>query len=359
MIHLRPPQLRRVAAALLLAALAAVLAACGGSSSSSSGGESSSGGSETHEVSFQLDWTPNTNHTGLYVAQAKGYYEKAGIKLKILPYSNAAADTIVGAGKANCGITFQENVPLAVAAGTNEMAVMTIVQHQVNALIAKKDSKFQSPKDLSGGTYGGFGLPYEVPMVDQMIEDDGGTGEVKNVILNTGAYEAVYQGQVDTSLAFRTWELIEAKERGIELNEWPVTEFGVPDFYNVMIACNDDWLKENPEVAKAFIQATAEGYEFATEDPKEAAKILIEANPGVFPDEHLVYASAEKLAKEFYDDEEGKFGCQTKERWEEGTNWLFEKGIITGTDGKPVSEAPALDTLYSTEYGPEACEGSS
>jgi ABC-type nitrate/sulfonate/bicarbonate transport system substrate-binding protein len=360
MTQLRPPQLRRIAAALLLAALALLVAACGGGSSSSSGGEgSSSGGGETQEVSFQLDWTPNTNHTGLYVAQEKGYYEKAGIKLKILPYSNAAADTIVGAGKANCGITFQENVPLAVAAGTKEIAVMTVVQHQVNALIAKKDSKFKSPKDLSGGTYGGFGLPYEVPMVDQMIEHDGGSGEVKNVILNTGAYEAVYQGQVDTSLAFRTWELIEAAERGIELNEWPVQEYGVPDFYNVMIACNDDWLEQNPELAKAFIQATAEGYEFAVEDPKEAAKILIDANPGVFPDEHLVYASAEMLAKEFYDDEEGNFGCQTEAKWKEGTDWLFEKGIITGTDGKPVSEAPALDTLYTTEYGPKACEGSS
>lgn len=360
MTQLRPPQLRRIAAALMLAALALLVAACGGgSSSSSSGEESSSGGGETKEVSFQLDWTPNTNHTGLYVAQEKGFYEKAGIKLKILPYSNAAADTIVGAGKANCGITFQENVPLAVAAGTNEMAVMTIVQHQVNELITKKDSKFQSPKDLSGATYGGFGLPYEVPMVDQMIENDGGSGEVKNVILNTGAYEAVYQGQVDTSLAFKTWELIEAKERGIELNEFPVTEYGVPDFYNVMIACNDDWLEENPETAKAFLQATAEGYEFAVEDPKEAAKILIDANPGVFPDESLVYASAEMLANEYYEDEEGKFGCQTEERWEEGTDWLFEKGIITGSDGKPASEAPALDTLYSTEYGPEACEGSS
>ncbi len=365
MTHLRPPYLRLAAAVLAVAVVALVLAACGGSSSTSSGGsESSSGGGEassggeTQEVSFQLDWTPNTNHTGLYVADEKGYYEEAGVKLKILPYSEAGADTIIGAGKADCGITFQENVPLAVAAGTNEIAVMTVVQHQVNALITKKDSKFKSPKDLSGGTYGGFGLPYEVPMVDQMIEYDGGKGEVKGVTLNTGAYEAVYNGQVDTSLAFRTWELIEAAERGVELNEFPVDEFGVPDFYNVMIACNDGWLKENPELAKSFVEATAKGYEFAVEDPKEAGEILIKANPGVFPDEHLVYASAEMLAKEFYQDESGNFGCQTQARWEEGTDWLFEKGIITGADGKPVSSAPELDTLYTTEYGPAACEGS-
>ncbi len=343
----------------IAAALPLLIAACGGGSSSSSGSESTeSGGGETQDVSFQLDWTPNTNHTGLYVAQEKGFYEEAGINLKILPYSNAAADTIVGAGKADCGISFQENVPLAVAAGTKEISVMTVVQHQVNELIVKQDSKFKSPKDLSGGTYGGFGLPYEQPMVDQMIEFDGGKGEVKNVILNTGAYEAVYNGDVDTSLAFRTWELIQAEEEGIELRKFPVTEYGVPDFYNVVVVCNDGWLEANPELAKKFVQATAKGYEFAVEDPKAAAKILIDANPGVFPSESLVYASAEMLAKDYYLDEEGVFGCQTESRWQEGTDWLFEKGIIAGADGNPVAEAPALDTLYTSEYEPEACEGS-
>ncbi len=157
---------------------------------------------ETQEVTLQLDWTPNTNHTGFYVADEKGYYEDAGIKLKILPYSDAGADTIVGAGKANCGITSQDNLPVASTAGTNEVSVMPILQHQANVLIVKDDSKFQSPKDLSGAKYGGFGLPFEQPLVDAMIKNDGGTGDVKNVILNTGAYEAVYNGKVDTSLAF-------------------------------------------------------------------------------------------------------------------------------------------------------------
>ncbi|MBS1878855.1 MAG: ABC transporter substrate-binding protein [Actinobacteria bacterium] len=309
-------------------------------------------------MSLQLDWTPNTNHTGFYVAKNKGYYEKAGVNLQILPYSEGSADTLVGAGKADCGISFQENIPLAVAAGSAEKSVMVIVQHQVNSLIVKKDSPYKSPKDLSGKQYGGFGIPYEVPMVNEMIKHDGGTGEVQDVILNTGAYEAVYHGQVDTSLAFRTWELIEAKERGIELREFPVTDYGVPDTYNVLLACNDGWLEQNPELAKKFIQATAEGYEFAIKDPKEAAKILIEENPGGFPNENLVYASAEMLAKEFYADEEGHFGCQTKERWTKFPQWEFEQGIIVGSDGKPVSSPLKPEEMYTSEFGPSWCEES-
>jgi ABC-type nitrate/sulfonate/bicarbonate transport system substrate-binding protein len=358
---MRSPKLRWIAAACAALALASLLAACGGGDSSSSSESSSTteaGGAESkepQEVTLQLDWTPNTNHTGFYVAQEKGFYEEAGVELKILPYSEAAADTIVGAGKADCGITSQDNLPVAVAAGTNEVSVMPILQHQVNALIVKKDSKFKSPKDLSGGTYGGFGLPFEVPVVDEMIKYDGGTGEVKNVILNTGAYEAVYNGQVDTSLGFRTWELIEAKDRGIELREFPVQDYGVPDTYNVLLACNGDWLKENPELAKAFVQASAKGFEFAVEDPKEAAKILIDANPGVFSTEELVYQSAEMLAKEFYDDEEGNFGCQTKARWTEYPKWLYEQGILVDSSGNELSSPPDYEALYTDEFSPEAC----
>jgi ABC-type nitrate/sulfonate/bicarbonate transport system substrate-binding protein len=360
---MRPPKLLWIAAACAAIAVPLLLAACGGSSSSSSSTSSSavadtgtsSEPKETQDVSLQLDWTPNTNHTGFYVAQQNGYYEEAGINLKILPYSEAAADTIVGAGKANCGITSQDNLPVAVAAGTNEVSVMPILQHQVNALIVKKDSEFKSPKDLSGATYGGFGLPFEVPVVDEMIKHDGGKGEVKNVILNTGAYEAVYNGSVDTSLAFKTWELIEAADRGIELREFPVQAYGVPDTYNVVLACNGDWLKENPELAKAFVQATAKGFEFAVEDPKAAAKILIEANPGAFPTEQLVYQSADMLAKSYYDDEAGNFGCQTKARWTEYPKWLYEQGILVDPSGNPLSSPPDYSTLYTNTYQPEAC----
>jgi ABC-type nitrate/sulfonate/bicarbonate transport system substrate-binding protein len=360
---MRPPKLLWIAAACAAIAVPLLLAACGGSSSSSSSTSSSavadtgtsSEPKETQDVSLQLDWTPNTNHTGFYVAQQKGYYEEAGINLKILPYSEAAADTIVGAGKANCGITSQDNLPVAVAAGTNEVSVMPILQHQVNALIVKKDSEFKSPKDLSGATYGGFGLPFEVPVVDEMIKHDGGKGEVKNVILNTGAYEAVYNGSVDTSLAFKTWELIEAADRGIELREFPVQDHGVPDTYNVVLACNGDWLKENPELAKAFVQATAKGFEFAVEDPKAAAKILIEANPGAFPTEQLVYQSADMLAKSYYADEAGNFGCQTKARWTEYPTWLYEQGILVDPSGNPLTSPPDYSTLYTDAYQPEAC----
>ncbi|OJU82829.1 MAG: hypothetical protein BGO11_04345 [Solirubrobacterales bacterium 70-9] len=305
-------------------------------------------------MSLQLDWTPNTSHTGFYVAENKGYYEKAGIDLNILPYSESEGSTIVGSGNADCGIVTQESVVLAVATGSNVLAVMPIFQHQVEELIVNKDSKFKTPKDLSGGTYGGFGAPYEVPMVDQMIEYDGGKGEITNVILNTGAYEAVYHGQVDTSLAFRNWEVIQAEEEGIELRAFRPQDYGVPDSYTKVLVCNPDWLEANPELAKSFVEATAKGFEFAVKEPEASAKILIEENPGTFPSEQLVYSSAKVSAHEYVDDQ-GRFGCNSESRWKEVANWLAKQNVLTDEGGNSASTAPPLDTLFTTAYEPQAC----
>ncbi|MBS1878876.1 MAG: ABC transporter substrate-binding protein [Actinobacteria bacterium] len=349
----------------MLAAPAAVtallLAACGGGSDTGSqsdtSGSASKGGTSsgaTQSVSLQLDWTPNTSHTGFYVAENKGYYEEAGIKLDILPYSESEGSTIVGSGNADCGIVTQESVVLAVAAGSRVLAVMPIFQHQVEELIVNKDSDFKRPKDLSGATYGGFGAPYEVPMVDQMVEYDGGQGEVKNVILNTGAYEAVYHGQVDTSLAFRNWEVIQAEEEGIELRAFRPQDYGVPDSYTKVLICNPHWLEANPELAQSFVEATAKGFEYAVENPTDAAKILVEENPSAFPSDQLVYSSAKVSAQE-YVDADGKVGCNSEQRWTEVSNWLSKQGILVDPNGNPMTSPPPLDTLFSSEYEPKGC----
>jgi ABC-type nitrate/sulfonate/bicarbonate transport system substrate-binding protein len=345
----RRARTRRIAAACAVVAVPFAIAACGG------GGATSTPASSSADVSLQLDWTPNTNHTGFYVAREKGYYAADGINLKILPYSDASADTLVGSGTADCGITSEDNLPVASVAGTREVSVMAILQHQVNALIVPADSKYRSPKDLAGATYGGFGLPFEGPLVNAMIKNDGGTGEVKVATLNTGAYEAVYKGKVDTSLAFKTWELLEARERGIALRTFDVTDYGIPDDYNVVLACNADWLKANPQTAKRFVAATAKGFQDAIDDPRGSAKILIDANPGVFSNEKMVYASADLLAKDYYADENGVFGCQTAQRWTEYPKWLYENGILKDGSGKPLTREPDYATFYSNDYQPAGC----
>jgi len=310
---------------------------------------------EPATVRLALDWTPNTNHTGFFVAQEMGFYEDAGIDFKIIPYSNAATDTLVGNNKAECGVNFEDFMTIAVAAGVPETSVMAILQSSPVAVMVRGDSPIQSPKDLDGKKYGGFGLPGETELMQAVIRNDGGKGEFKNVTLSTAAYEAVYNNKVDFSYGFQTWEIIEAKLRGIDLKVFPIEDYGFPRYYSVLLACNTDWLNQNPDVAKRFAAATVKGWEWAQQNPDESAKILIDSNPGVFTNEDLVYESNKLLADKYWLDPNGQFGCQNLDTWTKYPTFLYENKVLKDADGNDLTNPPDFASLYTNDYLPETC----
>ncbi len=169
---------------------------------------------EPTTVSFALDWVPNTNHTGFHVADARGYYEEAGVKINILPYTTVSPDTLVGAGQADFGISFGTSIPFSSLAGLPIASVLPILQRPASALVFRTDSGIASPADLDGKLYAGFGAPYEGPIISSVIEADGGAGDFETVTLNTFAYEAVNSGDADFAWAFVTWEGVEFALRG-------------------------------------------------------------------------------------------------------------------------------------------------
>lgn len=312
---------------------------------------------EPATVHLALDWTPNTNHTGFFVAKNKGYYADEGITMEVLPYSGTAPDTLVGNGKAECGIGFEDFMTIAVATGAPEKAVYAILQKNPTALIVRADSKFQSPKDLDGATYGGFGLPGEEAILKTMIQYDGGQGTFKNVTLDTAAYEAVYSEKVDFAAAYQTWETIEARLRGIDLREFRQDEYGIPEYYAIILMCNTDWLAENPDVAKRFIAATVKGWEFANSNPEEAGQILIDENPEELPNTELVMESAKTMASDGYlANSAGQVGCMTLQQWTDYPQFLYDNGILVDADGNPLSAPPDFASLFTNEFLPYECE---
>ena len=232
------------------------------------------------KVRLALDWTPNTNHLGFYVAEAKGWYADAGVDLEILPYGTTAPEAILAAHQAECGISFQDALTFAVAAGAPIVSTMAILQHTAQDIAVLASSSIQRPKQLDGKTYAGFGYPNEVPTLQAVIRHDGGKGDFDTVTLDTAAYEALYQHRADFVITFAAWEGIEAGQRGIELRTFKFTDYGFPDFYQVVLACDRDWLQREPAAAAAFVGATVRGFEFAAQDPDAAAQILVDAEPG-------------------------------------------------------------------------------
>jgi ABC-type nitrate/sulfonate/bicarbonate transport system substrate-binding protein len=309
---------------------------------------------EPATVRLALDWTPNTNHIGFFVAEHEGWYANAAITLRILPYSGTTPETLIGAHQAECGISFQDSMTFAVAAGVKATSVMAILQRTASQIAVLESSSIERPRDLDGRVYGGFGYPNEVPTVKFVVQHDGGKGDFKNVVIDTAAYEALYAKRVDFTIPFTAWEGVEADLRGIDLRYFAFTDYGFPEFYQVVLACDPDWLAREPDAARRFVAATVRGFELAARDPDAAADMLIAENPGAFDaNPELPKASSQLLAKEgYYVDDGGRVGTQTLERWQGYSGFLYEQGLLVDADGKPLTSPPDYGTLFTNDFLP-------
>lgn len=351
----------RPAALLPLVIAAATLAVAGCGSDDGGGATAGTASStaaaavpaKTETVSVALGWTPNTDYTGVYVADKLGYYAKQGIKLKIIPYASTSPETLVATGHADFGFSYQAGVAYARAAGSDVVGVFSPNAKDTYAIgVRADDSAIKSPKDLSGKTYAGFGTPDEGPELSYVIKADGGTGKFKDVTLNTSAYQAVYSGKADFTIPVTTWEGIEAKLVGKPLKYFRFEDYGFPTQYASLLASSDKWLKANPELAKKFVTATQQGYVYAAAHPDEAAKILVDANPSALKNPELVKESEELLAKDYRKDDQGRIGYQDAAVWQKYGEFLYANGLLTNADGKKLTTEPDWTTFYSNAYLP-------
>lgn len=322
-------------------------------SPSPSAAPSPSASVEPARVRLALDWTPNTDHTGFYVARAKGWYTEEGIDLEVLPYATNAPEILLAAHQAECGISFQDSLTFAVAKGADIVSVAAILQRTASAIGVLADGPIKRPRDLDGKTYAGFGYANEAPTIKAVIQADGGAGDFETATLDSAAYEALYNKKADFTIPFTAWEGVEAELRGIKLRYFHFADYGFPEFYQVVLACDRQWLEREPDAAWRFVAATVRGFQFGVDNPEAAADILVAENPGVF-DANLALprASQRYLVDQGYLlDEDGHFGGQTLDRWRAYSRFLFDQGLLFDADGKPVT---LLDysALFTNDFLP-------
>lgn len=365
--------MNRLLTFLFIAAIVTACAATGGSVGPSSGATASTvppGGGASASASppasafagpaatvrLALDWTPNTDHTGFFVARREGWYRDAGIDLRVLPYASATPETLLAAHQAECGISFQDSMTFAVAAGADITSVAAILQHTASAIGVLAAGPIQRPRDLDGKTYAGFGYPNEVPTLKAVIRADGGRGDFTVATLNAAAYEALYNRQADFTIPFTAWEGVEASLRKIDLRYFQFTDYGFPDSYQVVLACDRQWLEREPDAARRFVAATVRGFQFAADHPDQAAGALVAENPGVFEaNPELPRASQEFLAKGGYlVDDAGRFGTQTLAQWTAYPKFLFDQGLLTDRAGNPIATAPDYGRLFTNDFLPRS-----
>ena len=329
---------RRLALATALLTAALVPAACADGAATAA---------DRPVVRFALDWTPNTNHTGLEVALAQGWFDDAGLDVQVLPYTDVQPDALIDAGAAEAGISFHGDSVLGQAAGADVVAVLAPLQHWASAIAVRADdATITRPRDLDGRVYAGFGGPAEVPLLQAVIRADGGRGDVTAVTLGTSAYAALYAGEADVAIPFVAWEGLEAQRVGTPLRYFRYTDYGFPDAYAVLVDARRSWVADEPDVAAAFVDALRRGYEYAADHPDEAAELLVAAHPDAFADPGMVVESQRLLAEEYMRAPDGTVGGIETAQVAGYGDFLLEQGLLAGPDGEVLTTRPDWSTFH-------------
>ncbi len=313
-------------------ASAAALAATGCGNTSKNGAYTLAGSAvpePTTHVTFCLDYTPNTNHTGVYVAKNKGYFEDENLDVEIIQPADGTAESVIGAGEAQFGISYQDYIASAYDNGNTGLeAIAAVIQHNTSGIMSRAADGITRAKEMENHVYATWDLQVEQATIKQVMESDGGDySKLEMVPYSVDDDVAGLQANMyDCVWVYEGWAVQNAKVQNYDVNYFNFRDMDeVFDFYTPVIAVNTEYAEENAETVKAFLRAVKKGYEFAVENPEEAAKILCEEVPEL--DSDLVSASAEFLAKEYTSDA-ASWGVINPERWSRYFTWLNDGGLV-------------------------------
>jgi ABC-type nitrate/sulfonate/bicarbonate transport system substrate-binding protein len=312
-----------------------------GDTTGSTTGTGTTGDSLTR-VTLVLDYLPNTNHTGLYVALNNGYYEEAGLDVEIIEPADNAVTTLVATGRGDYGISYQEDVTYALTSSDPLpiKAIATIIQHNTSGFASYEGKDITRPRDFEGKTYAGWGAPSEEAVIKAVMEADGADFSKLSIITGDGSGYAALKDKVDLNWIFWGWDGIAAERDGVPLNYIELAQLDERlDYYTPVIIASNEQLEKHPDTTRAFLAATKRGYEYAVEHPEESAGILSSHVEGY--DLDMLVASQEYLSTKYIDDA-ASWGVMKDEVWDRYSEFMREYGLIS-------SEIPASE-CYTNEF---------
>ncbi|WP_062349624.1 ABC transporter substrate-binding protein [Herbidospora yilanensis] len=320
--------LRALATLTTATLLVAGLVSCGGESGEPTASSSGSSAAPLRKIQVSLDWTPNTNHTGLYVAKAKGFYARHGLDVEIIQPGDADPAALVAADKIPFAIGYQEALTQARSQGAPLISIAAIIQHNTSGFASPKDRPLSRPADYAGKTYGSFGGPIEEPLLKTIVKADGGDPDsIKTVNVGDADFFAATKKGIDLVWIFYAWTGIQAELRGEPVSIQYVKDYDKAlDFYTPILISNETRIAKDPQLVRDFLAATSEGYDFAAANAAESADILLEAAPDL--DAELVKKSQEWLSPR-YKDEAPRWGRQNPRIWADFSKWLFDQKVLT------------------------------
>ncbi|VEF46871.1 NMT1/THI5-like domain-containing protein [Bacillus freudenreichii] len=279
------------------------------------------------KVSVVLDWSPNTNHTGLYVAKDQGFFKDEGLDVEIILPGEAGSDQLVASGKSEFGVSYQESITEARVQDVPLVSIGAVIQHNTSGFASPAEKNIKSPKDFEGKAYGGWGAPLEKAVLGSLMETEGADVEKVDIVnMGDSDFFTAVKRDIDFAWIYYAWTGVEAELRGEKINMVYLTDYTDKlDYYTPVISTSEKMIENDPETVKAFMAAVTKGYQFAIDEPEKAADILITAVPDLDPE--LVKASQKWLSPKYQDDAP-RWGEQKAEVWKNYMDWMLGKGLL-------------------------------
>ncbi len=281
-------------------------------------------------LTLWLDWYPNADHAGIYVALAKGYYRSAGLNVAVrVPSGASDALQLVAHGSGDIAISYETEVLLARASGIPVVATASIVQRPLNCVMALKSSGITRPRQLEGKTVGVAGAASDYADVKAIVQQDGGDPRrVKTVALNYDLLTALYRKRVDAvEGVYWTWEALQAQQSGHPVNVMRLDHYGIPRYDELVFATGSHQLQSEPSALRAFQRATFQGYAYAVAHPAEATDILLHVKGVLSSSRTLIAHSLALLGPLFHAD--GRYGALSATQWQSYADWMARKGVLS------------------------------
>jgi ABC-type nitrate/sulfonate/bicarbonate transport system substrate-binding protein len=284
---------------------------------------------DTMSASLALEWYPNANHAGIFVARDAGAFDSAGLSLEIFtPADPTTVLQTVGAGRDTFGITYQYDVLQARTQGVPVVSIAALVQHPLNSLVVLESGDIMSPADLGGKTVAVTGVPSDEALLDAMLRANGlSIDDVEVVNVGFDLLPAVFSGRADAAIGvYWTHETILAEREGNPLRYFRIEEHGVPDYYELVLVTAEETIQNQQPVVSSFLGALRQGYEGAAADPDRALSLLLAESPDLI--DEVEREGLELLLPLWTDNGAVSFGTQDSARWEAYATWAIEQGLL-------------------------------
>ena len=282
------------------------------------------------ELSLALDWYPNSNHAGIYSAIDEGFFDEEGIKLSVYtPSDPTAIISSVASGRDDFGLSYHPDILQAQSAGLEIVSVLSISQHPLNSIMTLKKSSIKNPSDLRGKVVGYPGIPSNKAMLETVLSSQNiNINDVETVDVGFELVKALVSGSVDAIIgAYWTHESIVMELQGYEIEIMRLEEWGVPDYYELILITNKSFLEENKSDVEKVVNSFKKGYEFSIKNPQESITSLISIAGEEIVEEDVERAGVELLIP-MWQSNNLPFGHQDISKWEETYEWMYQNNFL-------------------------------